>query len=126
MRNKTTAALLAIFLGDLGIHKFYLGRNGEGVLYLLFCWTFIPAIIGFLEGIVLLSMDEKVFNERYNLNTSNQSKGEMKKCPFCAEIIKKEAVKCKHCGSEIPHIEDTQTKSESKTEEKSEKSTVLK
>lgn len=24
-----------------------------------------------------------------------------KTCPFCAEIIKKEAVKCKHCGSDL-------------------------
>lgn len=28
---------------------------------------------------------------------------EFRKCPFCAESIRKEAVKCKHCGSEIPH-----------------------
>lgn len=24
------------------------------------------------------------------------------KCPFCAEAVRKEAVKCKHCHSELP------------------------
>lgn len=28
--------------------------------------------------------------------------GEFRKCPFCAESIRKEAIKCKHCGSEVP------------------------
>lgn len=31
---------------------------------------------------------------------------EHKKCPFCAEWIKAEAVKCKHCGEELPSEED--------------------
>ncbi len=48
MKSKSTAALLAFFLGGLGIHRFYLGQNGVGILYLLFCWTFIPAFIAFL------------------------------------------------------------------------------
>lgn len=63
-KSKTTAGLLAIFLGGLGIHKFYLGRPGLGVLYLVFCWTYIPEIIGIIEGIIYLtSSDEKFYNK---------------------------------------------------------------
>ncbi|MBD5026854.1 NINE protein, partial [Xanthomonas citri pv. citri] len=34
-KNKIVAALLAFFFGGLGIHKFYLGRVGQGILYIL-------------------------------------------------------------------------------------------
>jgi len=64
-KNKLVAGLLAIFLGGLGIHKFYLGKGLQGVLYLVFFWTFIPAIIGFVEGVNYLLMSEKTFFERY-------------------------------------------------------------
>lgn len=29
------------------------------------------------------------------------SHGDFKKCPFCAESIRREALKCKHCGSAV-------------------------
>jgi TM2 domain-containing membrane protein YozV/ribosomal protein L40E len=63
--NKTTAALLALFLGGLGAHKFYLGRTGMGLIYLVFCWTFIPALISLVEGIQFLSMSESEFAMKY-------------------------------------------------------------
>jgi len=34
-KNKWTAFLLCLFLGGLGVHKFYEGRIGMGILYLL-------------------------------------------------------------------------------------------
>ena len=34
-KNSLTAYLLWFFVGFLGIHKFYLGKNGIGILYLL-------------------------------------------------------------------------------------------
>ena len=60
VKSKTAAGILGIFLGGLGIHKFYLGKIGSGILYLLLCWTGIPAVLGFFEGIsYLCSNDEK-------------------------------------------------------------------
>ena len=46
--------LLAFFLGGIGIHKFYAGKTGAGILYLIFCWSGIPVIISFIEFIVAL------------------------------------------------------------------------
>jgi TM2 domain-containing membrane protein YozV len=63
--NKLTAGLLALFLGGFGIHKFYLGETGSGIWYLIFCWTGIPEIIGFIEGIQYLVMSEEEFNRKY-------------------------------------------------------------
>ena len=65
-KDKTVAALLAIFLGDFGIHKFYLGQTGRGILYLVFCWTMIPGFIGFVEGIIYLAQTPESWNAKYN------------------------------------------------------------
>lgn len=53
--NKIAYCLLAFFVGGLGIHKFYARKYVKGVLYLVFCWTFIPAIIAFIEFIIALT-----------------------------------------------------------------------
>lgn len=64
-KSRIGAALLAIFLGGFGIHKFYLGRTFWGIIYLLFFWTFIPQIIAFIEGILYLLMSDEKFFEKY-------------------------------------------------------------
>ena len=52
--NKVSYCVLALFLGGIGVHKFYAGQIGTGICYLLFCWTFIPGIIAFIEAIIAL------------------------------------------------------------------------
>lgn len=71
MKSRIVAILLCLFTGGLGGHKFYLNQNGLGLLYLLFCWTFIPGMIALIELIFLLMMDDYTFNKKFNNNIYN-------------------------------------------------------
>ncbi|WP_143222471.1 TM2 domain-containing protein [Acinetobacter sp. ANC 4470] len=64
-KNRIVAAILAFFLGGFGVHKFYLGQIGWGIIYLLFCWTFIPALVAFIEFIIYLCTSDKDFARKY-------------------------------------------------------------
>jgi TM2 domain-containing membrane protein YozV len=60
-KSRVAAGLLAIFLGTLGIHNFYLGRNGIAVLQLLLTvlslgfLAFGVAVWALIEGILILT-----------------------------------------------------------------------
>ena len=60
-KRKNEAGVLAIVLGGLGIHKFYLGKYGKGLLYAAFCWTLIPAVLSLAEGIHYLTETQEQF-----------------------------------------------------------------
>ncbi len=53
-KNRTLAGILAIFLGTIGIHHFYMGNVKKGLVYLVLFWTGIPTILGFLDGAAYL------------------------------------------------------------------------
>lgn len=75
------AGLLAIFLGGLGIHKFYLGFTGPGLVYLLtntIGWAVTWALMGIpniilgimalIEGIIYLTQTDEDFERNYVIN----------------------------------------------------------
>jgi TM2 domain-containing membrane protein YozV len=64
-KSRIIAALLAFFLGGFGLHKFYLGNIFQGILYVLFSWTFIPTIIAWIEGASYLLMSDYRFARKY-------------------------------------------------------------
>ena len=77
-KNKLTAGLLAIFLGGLGIHKFYLGFTGPGLVFLLtntvgwlISWIllFTPnialGVVALIEGIIYLTKSDEEFEQLY-------------------------------------------------------------
>ncbi|TAE07776.1 MAG: NINE protein [Bacteroidetes bacterium] len=67
-KDKNIAAIIAFipFLGMLGIHHFYLGNGGTGLLYLLFCWFPLTWVAALVDGIQLLTRPQSEFDRRYN------------------------------------------------------------
>ena len=69
-KNKYVAATLAIFLGMLGIHKFYLRKKMWGLLYLfgaiVAVGIFITIPVSIFEGLSYLLMSKEEFDHRYN------------------------------------------------------------
>lgn len=69
-RNKFVAALLAFFLGPLGIHRFYLGRTGSGIVMLVLTITiiglFVTGIWALIDAVRYLIMPDEEFADRYS------------------------------------------------------------
>lgn len=65
-RNISFSKFTSFFFGALGFQKFYLGQTNKGIFSILFCWTFIPSIIGLIDFIKLTLMSKDNFNIKYN------------------------------------------------------------
>jgi TM2 domain-containing membrane protein YozV len=66
MKDKNAAGILALFLGWLGFHRFYLGQTGLGIVYFMFCWFPVVWLIAIIDAISLFAMDQRRFDEKYN------------------------------------------------------------
>ena len=67
--KRMTAGILALFLGVFGVHKFYLGYTGAGVLQLVLTFFTCGAakVIPIIEGIIYLTKTDEEFIETYQI-----------------------------------------------------------
>jgi TM2 domain-containing membrane protein YozV len=66
--KRVLAGILAIVLGALGIHKFYLGYTKEGIIQLILGFMFgIGGLIGIIEGILYLLKTDEEFYQTYQI-----------------------------------------------------------
>jgi len=110
--NNTAAAIaagvfiidgLAVYFAPGIVAAYYKHPSATGIAVLNFLlgWT----VLGWVAALVWAFTGYSE-NPRPTIQPE-LSKAASKACPFCAELIRVEAIKCKHCGSDIVRSEAT-------------------
>jgi hypothetical protein len=112
-KDELAGVLLAFFLGGFGAHHFYLRRNGLGVLYLVFFWTGITYLIGWVECFFMPGRVRN-FNAELALSLSSAIlagapmpyapiplNAPPVTCPGCGSAQPAQTRYCAHCGAPL-------------------------
>jgi TM2 domain-containing membrane protein YozV len=119
-KDEVIGVLLAIFLGGLGIHHFYLRRDGLGIVYLVFFWTGIPMVIAWIEAFFMPSRVRQynaaqaayISSRILAIPTGSGASAPgsptwpsttATKCNACGNLVDPTATFCTHCGAAINH-----------------------
>ncbi|MYN11612.1 NINE protein [Pusillimonas sp. TS35] len=64
--QRKIAIVLAVFLGWLGAHRFYLGQIGAGIIYLVIFYFFVPlaVVLGLIDAVRYFLMSDEEFVPR--------------------------------------------------------------
>ena len=70
-KSKTTTGILALLLGGVGVHYFYINKPIAGIIFIALCWTYIPSVIALVQAILMFTMTQEQFNKKF-VYTKNQ------------------------------------------------------
>jgi TM2 domain-containing membrane protein YozV len=98
-KDPAVGVLLAVFLGSFGAHRFYLGQNGIAIIYIVFCWTFIPHLIALIEAFF---MPGRVRRWNEHMASEVASRVRMGSAILAPPLTSGAATFCTHCGKPVP------------------------
>jgi len=73
------------------------GAKGHNAIGFFFLGLFLSPLLSIIAALVVKP------NRKY-LDAEALGKGEARKCPFCAELIRPEAKVCRYCSRELPEL----------------------
>ena len=76
----------------------YASKKGHNAVSTFVISIFLSPVVGFLVTVVRDANHEA-------LEADSIAKGKQKKCPYCAELVKAEAIICKHCGKDLSKVD---------------------
>src|SRR3990167_1208709 len=85
--------ILVIVTGVVAANK---GRSVIG-------WLALAVFVAPITLLILLALPRN----QAQIEQRQMESGSMAKCPYCAEMVKAEAVRCKHCGADLAGVAKT-------------------